>query len=329
MEFWQAYLIFLAKSVTVVVVVLIIISAIAAAVIRIRHQGRGDKGHLEIEHLNRHYESMTESLKAETLSKKAFKHYQKSLKKQNKSDDANKRKIFVIDFHGDIRAVAVASLREEITAVLSVADEGDEVLLRLESQGGVVHGYGLAASQLLRLKKDPRLTLTVAVDMVAASGGYMMACVADRILAAPFAILGSIGVLAQVPNINRLLRRHNIDYEQFTAGDYKRTVTMLGENSNEDREKFQEQIEDTHQLFKTFVKEQRSVVDIDQVATGEHWYGVRALDQQLVDELRTSDDYLLECSHGADLYKVCYQFKPHLAERLLVSVKKALTNWRG
>ena len=108
--------------------------------------------------------------------------------------------------------------------------------------------YGLAASQMQRIR-DKKLKLTVCVDKVAASGGYMMAVVADKIIAAPFAVLGSIGVLAQVPNFHRLLKKHDVDFEMLTAGKYKRTLTMFGENTDKGREKFQEDIEDTHVLF--------------------------------------------------------------------------------
>ena len=129
-------------------------------------------------------------------------------------------------------------------------------MVRLESGGGLVHGYGLAAAQLVRLK-DAGLTLTVCVDKVAASGGYMMACVADKVVAAPFAVIGSIGVVSQLPNFHKWLKNHDVDYEMFTAGDYKRTVTVFGENDAEDRAKYQEELEQTHALFKHFVNTYR------------------------------------------------------------------------
>ena len=231
--------------------------------------------------------------------------------------------MFVLNFHGDIRATAVTSLREEVTAVLTAAQPEDEVLVRLESAGGLVHGYGLAAAQLLRIR-DRRLKLTVAVDKVAASGGYMMACVADRIIAAPFAILGSIGVIAQLPNFNRLLKKHDVDFEQFMAGEHKRTVTLFGENTDKGRQKFQEEIEDIHNLFKDFVRNHRPQVDRERVATGEHWFGARALDCRLVDELRTSDDYLLDASASADLYEIIYTGKKPWLARLLTQTGEAL-----
>jgi len=229
----------------------------------------------------------------------------------------------VLNFHGDLRAAAVASLREEVTAVLTAAQPEDEVMVRLESVGGLVHAYGLAAAQLLRIR-DRRIKLTVAVDKVAASGGYLMACVADRIIAAPFAILGSIGVIAQLPNFNRLLKKHDIDYEQFMAGEFKRTVTLFGENTDKGRHKFQEEIEVTHTLFKEFVKSHRPQLDLDQVATGEYWYGTRALEHRLADELRTSDDYLLDASASADLYEVTFTGKKPWLARLLAHTSQAL-----
>lgn len=327
MEFLIEYGLFLAKAVTLVVAVLVVVGGIFMIV------RRGDgppesRGRLEIRHLNETYDTMARTLKEATLSKKAFKLYEKAEKAREKQrDKTERRRLFVLNFHGDIRAAAVASLREEVTALLTVAQPEDEVVLRLESAGGLVHGYGLAAAQLMRIR-DGQLKLTVAVDKVAASGGYMMACVADRILAAPFAIIGSIGVIAQLPNFNRLLKKHDIDYEQFMAGEFKRTVTLFGENNEQGRRKFQEDIEDTHALFKDFVKTHRPSVDLEQVATGEHWFGTRALETRLVDELRTSDDYLLAASAEADLYELSYATKKPLLMRLMAHTNEALGRFR-
>ncbi len=327
MEFLIEYGLFLAKAVTLVVAVLVVVGGIFMIV------RRGDgptesRGRLEVRHLNETYDTMARTLKEATLSKKAFKLYEKAERSREKQrDKTERRRLFVLNFHGDIRAAAVASLREEVTALLTVAQPEDEVVLRLESAGGLVHGYGLAAAQLMRIR-DGQLKLTVAVDKVAASGGYMMACVADRILAAPFAIIGSIGVIAQLPNFNRLLKKHDIDYEQFMAGEFKRTVTLFGENNEQGRRKFQEDIEDTHALFKDFVKTHRPSVDLEQVATGEHWFGTRALETRLVDELRTSDDYLLAASAEADLYELSYATKKPLLMRLMAHTNEALGRFR-
>jgi len=327
-EFLGEYGMFLAKAATLVVAALVVVGGVVALVRR----GEGQperRGRLEVRHLNETYERMAFALKAATLPKKAFKHYRKERKTQEKQrEKAERRRVFVLNFHGDIRASAVASLREEVTAVLTVAQPEDEVVIRLESAGGLVHGYGLAAAQLLRIR-DRRVRLTAAVDKVAASGGYMMACVADHILAAPFAVVGSIGVIAQLPNFNRLLKKHDIDYEQFMAGQFKRTVTVLGENTDQGRRKFQEEIEDAHALFKDFVKTHRPGVDLERVATGEHWYGARALETRLVDELRTSDDYLLAASAAADLYEVSYTGKKPWLVRLLSHAGEGLGQVRG
>jgi serine protease SohB len=324
MEFLTEYGLFLAKTITIVVAVLVVVGGIIA--LSTKSHPKTD-GHIEVKHLNREYEAMAGVLQAVMLPKKAFKQFLKSQKKQSKQKDA-KPSVFVLNFHGDIRGSAVASLRQEISAVLSVARPQDEVLLRLESSGGLVTAYGLAASQLTRIK-EKKLKLTAAVDKVAASGGYMMACVADRIIAAPFAVLGSIGVIAQLPNFNRFLKKNDIDFEQFTAGEYKRTVTLFAENTDKAREKFRLELEDTHTLFKDFVKQHREGLDITQVATGEHWYGTRALELKLVDELRTSDDYLLELSRSADLFEVTYTRKHPLIARFFSQVKQVLSpdNW--
>lgn len=319
MEFLTEYGLFLAKTITVVIAVLIIASASVA--LSSRTQVRS-KEHIKVKHLNRHYESMANTLNNHILSKKAVKEKLKALKKRHKAEAQGKtsrhRRMFVLNFHGDIRASALSSLRQEITAILTVATPEDEVVVRLDSPGGMVTTYGLAASQLLRIK-DKGLKLTVAVDKVAASGGYLMACVADHIIAAPFAIVGSIGVVAQLPNFHRLLNKNEIDFEQFTAGEYKRTVTLFGENTDKGRQKLQEEIEETHGLFKEFVSTHRSVLDIPQVATGEHWYGTQALELKLVDELRTSDDYLLEASQTTELFEVNYASKKPLMAKLLAT----------
>jgi serine protease SohB len=232
----------------------------------------------------------------------------------------------VVDFHGSMDAREAESLREEVTAILAVAGKEDEVLLRLESGGGVVHGYGLAASQLDRLRKA-EVSLTVAIDKVAASGGYMMACIGHKILAAPFAIVGSIGVIAQLPNFNKLLKKGHIDFEQFTAGEYKRTVTLFGENNDKGRQKFQQELEQTHQLFKQFVQDHRSQLDIDQVATGEHWFGYQALPLALIDEIQTSDDYMLQQMQNRQVFQVKYQLKKGLAEKVGMGSATVLSLW--
>ena len=269
------------------------------------------KGHLIIKHLNKKYDEAKEALLMETLPKKQFKEFikeKKQLDKAKKKSDVMTKKIYVLNFHGDMKASAVSSLREEVTAVLSVATPSDEVFLRLDSAGGLVHGYGLAAAQLMRLRTH-RIPLTIAIDKIAASGGYMMASVANKIFAAPFAIIGSIGVIVQLPNFHRVLKDKHVDFEQLTAGDYKRTLTMFGENTEVGREKLQHEIEDIHQLFKNLLKENRQQLDIDKVATGEHWLAKQAIELKLVDEIKTSDEYLLERSKDAELFEIMYERK--------------------
>lgn len=332
-EFLFNYGIFLAKLGTVVVLLLILIFAVVFLYMRAR--GGGDE-HLEVKNINQKYEQMQLMLKSAILPKKEFKKNLKEVKAKHKSEDKQEKdesdrpRIFVLDFDGDIRASDVASLREEITALLTIANDKDQVFVRLESGGGLVHGYGLAASQLKRIT-DKAVRLTVAVDKVAASGGYMMACVADRILAAPFAILGSIGVVAQLPNFNRWLKKNDIDFEMITAGEYKRTLTIFGENTDKGREKFVEEIEDVHLMFKEFVAEHRPGLDIEGAATGETWFGQRALKRGLVDELITSDEYITGACDRADVFEVRYVERKTLPERFGVvlqdSADRLLLKW--
>ena len=327
MEFLYEYGLFLAKAVTLVAAIGAIIAVIAVSASRQVHK----KGELEITDLSEEFEHTKQQITDHLLTKDELKEKEKAEKKKakaakkEKADEKNndRKRLFVLDFKGSIDAKEVASLREEISAVLSVANENDEVLVRLETGGGMVHGYGLASSQLDRIRQA-NVPLTIAVDKVAASGGYMMACLADRLIAAPFAVLGSIGVVAQIPNFHRLLKKNDIDVEMLTAGEYKRTLTMFGENTDKDREKFVEDLEDTHELFKEFVAEHRPQVDIEEVANGEVWFGRRALDKALVDEICTSDEYLLNACSEADVYHISYVEKKSIPERFGISISGAV-----
>ena len=339
-EFFIEYGLFLAKAVTFVVALLFLITGIVTAASRQRSSD--DDGSLRVRHVNHEIESLREDLRYEILPEhmrkaelKAQKKQDKQKKKAEKKADKDgaaehKNRLFVLDFDGDVRASAAENLRREISAVLQVADKNDEVIVRLESPGGLVHSYGFASSQLTRIRSHG-LKLTVCVDMLAASGGYMMACIADRIIAAPFAVVGSVGVVAQMPNFHRLLKKHDVDVELLTAGEYKRTLTMFGENTDEDREKFKEELEDTHVLFKDFVRENRPSLDVDKIATGEHWFGIRGKELGLVDDLMTSDEYLLKRSDDAEIYEIHWEVKRKLADRLGFSaegiIQRSLDKW--
>ena len=248
---------------------------------------------------------------------------QAEAKKSQTSEQQTDHRVFVLTFDGDIAASGVEALRQEVSAVLGAAQAGDEVVVRVESAGGAVHGYGLAASQLARIRSRG-VTLTVAVDKVAASGGYLMAAVADRILAAPFAVVGSIGVVAQIPNVHRLLKKHDVDVEVHTAGRFKRTLDVLGENTEQGRAKLREELEDVHALFQEYVSSWRPKLDLEAVSTGEHWYGQRALDRALVDELVTSDEYLARACERADVFEVAWTVPKRPLERLAGQFASAL-----
>ncbi|USE39478.1 protease SohB [Endozoicomonas sp. SCSIO W0465] len=333
MDYLADFFLFLAKTVTLIGGVAILVALVTAIGQKAKKM---HKGHLEITCLNEHYEHLQTELKHALLDKAELKKtvkeekekakLEKKAKKNKPCEEVIKPKVFILDFHGDIKASAVKSLREEITAVLSLADkERDEVIIRLESGGGLVHSYGLAASQLKRIR-DKGVKLTVTVDKVAASGGYMMACVANHIVAAPFAILGSIGVMAQLPNVHRLLKKHDVDIELHTAGEFKRTLTVLGQNTEKGRQKFIQDMEDTHLLFKDFVKMEREVVDINQVSTGEIWYGLKALTLNLIDEISTSDEYIYRKVDEADLVQVEYVIKKGVADKFGLAAETALDN---
>lgn len=335
MDLIANYGLFLAKIVTVVAAIGILVTIIVNVAGRKRHQ----RGELRLTNLSEQYQEMQEEMQVARLDGHQQKLWHKTQKKKHKLEAkqakarakrgetviSDKPTLYVLDFKGSMDAHEVTSLREEITAVLAVVKPEDEVLLRLESPGGVVHGYGLAASQLQRLRES-KVRLTVAVDKVAASGGYMMACVADKIVAAPFSIIGSIGVVAQVPNFHRLLKRNDIDVELHTAGQYKRTLTLFGENTEQGREKFREDLNETHLLFKQFVHDMRPSLDIDSVATGEHWYGTQALEKGLIDAVSTSDDLLIGLMKNHDVINVHYTRRKKMMDRFTGSAANSLDN---
>lgn len=338
MEYFVEYLMFLARAVTIVVAIFAVVSILVAAGQRNRRQV--NRGSISVIHLNKEIEDLKESLQRVILDKFMLKKLLKAQKKKDKEEarrqkgeqnsEQRKKRIFVLSFNGDMEANEVESLRQEVTAVLTMAESNDEVMLRLESPGGMVHAYGLAASQLLRLKQS-NIPLTICVDKVAASGGYMMACLADRLLAAPFAIIGSIGVLVQMPNIHRLLKKNDVDFEMITAGEYKRTLTPFTEVTEKGREKVKQDVEEMHGLFKDWVQRYRPVVDIDQISTGETWVGMQAHDRKMVDDIGTSDDFIVQSCEAADVYEVCYEIRVPLGEKiggvLQRAMDKTLLNW--
>ena len=324
MELLSEYGLFLAKIVTVVLA----IAAIAAIIVNVAQRNKRQRGELRVNNLSEQYKEMKEELAAALMDTHQQKQWHKAQKKKHKQEAKaakakaklgevatdSKPRVWVLDFKGSMDAHEVNSLREEITAVLAAFKPQDQVVLRLESPGGMVHGYGLAASQLQRLR-DKNIPLTVTVDKVAASGGYMMACVADKIVSAPFAIVGSIGVVAQMPNFNRFLKSKDIDIELHTAGQYKRTLTLLGENTEEGREKFREELNETHRM--------RPSLDIEQVATGEHWYGQQAVEKGLVDEINTSDEVILSLMEGREVVNVRYMQRKRLIDRFTGSAAES------
>ncbi len=353
MEYLIEYGLFLAKAITIVLAIIILISAITSS--GQKHARGGRKGSIRVTRLNEHFEEMRDTLREKVLNKHELKLLAKQEKKADKeaqkeqkarlkqaqkaasseevtqpeteadnsasqaaddgADDERKPRVYVLNFQGNVAADAVDNLREEITAVLSMAEIQDRVLVRLESPGGMVHAYGLAASQLLRIR-NKKIPLTICVDKVAASGGYMMACLADKLVAAPFSIIGSIGVALEMPNFNRVLKKLDVDYEQITAGEFKRTLSTFGEITDKSRQKAQDDVEVTHTIFKSWVKEHRPSVEIDRIATGEIWLGSQAKERYMVDEINTSDDCIVAACGDADVYEVEYEFRKSFQDKV-------------
>ena len=322
MEWLAEYALFLAKAFTIVMAIFLVLMMIAA----LKSRSRRGEGVLIVNRVNEQLARTTERLGSAVLDKAAFKSMQKARKHAEKGrakEDGSREKVFVLNFDGDIKASALENLRHEITAVLELATPKDEIVVKIDSGGGMVHAYGLAAAQLVRVR-DAGVPLTVCVDKVAASGGYMMACIGDRILAAPFAMLGSIGVVAQLPNFNKVLRKHDVEYEMLTAGEYKRTLTLFGENTDKDRAKFQEDLESIHRLFKDFVGRYRPILDVESVATGEVWFGLEALENALADELKTSDEYISQRVRVANVFEVRYAIRKRMQDKLASGLASSL-----
>ena len=318
MEILADYLIFLLKVFTIAV-------AITVPLLLIIGSSKGksqSRGKLSITNLSDKYEDMGNSIKSSLMNPKELKKFNKNLSKEKKKKEKNDKEesVFVLNFKGDIQASEVEKLKQEINAILLSETECKEVVIRVESGGGSAYAYGLCAAELKRLV-DNNINLTVCIDKVAASGGYLMSCVASKIIAAPWAIVGSIGVIAQLPNFHRLLKKNSIDFEMHTAGAFKRTLTTLGENTDEGRQKFKSDLEDLHLIFKNFVKEQRPQVDTEIVATGEVWQGEDAVEVGLVDSLETSDNYLVGLAKDSKLFEIEFLEKKNLSEKFAFSMQ--------
>tara|TARA_B100000809_G_C15079226_1_gene509020 strand:+ start:427 stop:1455 length:1029 start_codon:yes stop_codon:yes gene_type:complete len=309
------YGVFLLKVITIV-------TAIFLPILMIINSSKGksvsEKGYLQIRNLSEQFKNMGSTLKGSQLDPKSYKKFRKDLQKKKKNEKKNpikdQQSIYVLNFHGDIQASEVDKLKHEINAILVSETKCKEVVLKVESGGGSAYAYGLCAAELKRLI-DNKIKLTVCIDKVAASGGYLMSCVATKIVAAPWALVGSIGVIAQMPNIHKLLKKNLVDFEMHTAGEFKRTLTVFGENTEEGRSKFKSELEDLHLIFKDFVKENRPEIDTNIVATGEVWQGEKALNVGLIDEIGTSDDYLVKLSKKFKLFEIEYVEKKNLSER--------------
>jgi serine protease SohB len=282
-------------------------AVLAFVAMLVSRQRLGFAPHLEVRPLHQRFERLGVVLEAEVAGKK--------VKKPKKKEEPRSTRVFVLDFEGDILATQTAALRDEVTALLGVAKAGDEVVVRLESPGGAVPHYGLAAAQLVRLV-DAKLRLVACIDRVAASGGYLMAAVAQHIVAAPFATVGSIGVVAQVPNVHGLLRRFDVQVVELTAGEHKRPLSLVGEVTDKGKAKLQQQLDEVHERFKSFVKQHRPQVDIDVLATGEVWLAADALSKGLIDQVSTSDAYLVQRAKESDVFWVRYHPEQRLRDRM-------------
>jgi serine protease SohB len=322
MPFWLDIAAFLIKAVIIVAA----IGGLAILIARLARSSEPKDREIKVTSLDEHYDDMRDAIDDALLDRKERKALAKSRKKEAKAAAKDRRiqepgkRIYVLSFKGDMRASAVKRFGSEIDAVLIAArPTSDEAVIRIESPGGTVTGYGLAAAEILRLR-DHNIKVTASVDQVAASGGYMMACAANRIIAAPFAVVGSIGVVAPVPNLHRLLQKNDIDFEEMTAGEFKRSVSLLGEITPAGREHFRDKLDTTHRAFKDHVAQCRPGVDIARVANGDYWLAREAMSLGLVDEIMTGDELLFRARDTARLYEVSTEARKTLLQQVVSGI---------
>lgn len=330
MDFLADYGLFLLQTLTVVVAVVLVI-AVSSKI----SGGDEAKGAIKVTDLSRKIAEQKKYVGAivegalnsdqPTILERLKNRLKKKSPKKSTAESTHRKLAVVLEFKGDMKASQVNGLREEVSAILLMDPIPDLVVLKLTSPGGLVHTYGLASSQLARLR-DAGVESVACVDTVAASGGYMMAVCVDRIVAAPFAVLGSIGVVAQIPNIYRFLKNRDVDVELHTAGANKRTLTLLGENTPEGRKKFKQDLEQTHDLFKAWIAERRPELDLEAVADGSIFYGTDALTKGLCDQIATSDDVLMTLNQDHHLIALKWHEKKSLAARLGREASAAITN---
>jgi serine protease SohB len=223
------------------------------------------------------------------------------------------RPIAVVSFDGDVRATKRKIVSALIDELIVNKDKLSEAVVVVNSPGGSVAEYGLLYAEMERIRAAG-ISLTVCIDTYAASGGYLMSLPANRIVAAPFAFVGSVGVVAYSPNIHRLLKKHDIEPRLFTAGEFKRTVTLIGDDDEEAKQHFQHQLESLHGLFLAAVKKYRTGANFEKIGTGDHWTAEESQTQNLglVDHIATSREYLLKLNADRDLVHLSQ--KKHMLE---------------
>src|ERR1700761_4266674 len=239
------------ELILLVLTILVAFAVLAGAVLalwRLLRSRAGVKGdvaaEVEVTALDKELRDRVLEVRRSLLSEKEG----KKLAKQ-KEERKYESTVYVLDFHPSLTAHEVGTLRKEIDIITQIATPKDEVVVRIDSPGGTVNGYGHAASQLLRVH-DAGIPLTICVDEIAASGGYMCAAVADKIIAAPFAYIGSIGVVAGMPNFVGLMNKLGVRYLELTAGEHKRTLTPFSEPTPQKEAIELERLEAIHNAFK-------------------------------------------------------------------------------
>lgn len=177
--------------------------------------------------------------------------------------------------------------------MIEMAEDDERVkaiVLRVDSPGGTV----AASEEIATYVKECEKPVVVSVGDVGASGAYMISSQADSIWANPGSSVGSIGVIAQIPNVSGLLDMVGVEFQTFTAGEYKDAGSAYRDLTKEEEALIQGEVEEAYDQFIDIVAEGRGLerAKVEELAIGWTWSGVRAKELGLVDEVGTYRDAL-------------------------------------
>ncbi|MDP3296608.1 MAG: signal peptide peptidase SppA [Thermodesulfovibrionia bacterium] len=164
------------------------------------------------------------------------------------------------------------------------------VVIRIDSPGGAVAPAQEIYKEIVKLKKEKKVVASM--GSVAASGGYYIACPADKIVANPGTLTGSIGVIMEIPNIEGLMKKIGVETKVIKSGKHKDIASMFKSMTEEERKILQSVLDDVHDQFIRAVSEGRNMKyeNIKELADGRIFTGKKAKELGLVDTLGNLDD---------------------------------------